>query len=388
MNPKSLKISIVVSDLAGGGVIRAFLLAQSLRRLGHNSEIVGFLFGKEIFAAAPSGIPVYSVTGEDYPKFFASARKLLRKIDGDIIYALKPKPTSFGISLLKKLKSRSPVILDIDDWELSWYGGDEWRYGPTLKQFYRDVFKKNGALRFPDGPLYVKWTEKLIKYANAVTVDTTFLKERFGGVYLPNGKDTSSFDPNRFDPDEMRARYGLSNYKVLMFPGAARPHKGLEDLLVALDKINQQDLRLVIVGENPYDDYCDKLIEKWRRWIIKLPRFPFEKMPEALSAAHVVVVPQRDTLGARCQFPLKLTDGMAMAKPVLATYVGDIPEILGDTGYLIKPGDSERMASVIKNIFEDYKAAEEKGRRSRERCKKLYSMEVMSNIIKDVIASL
>ena len=38
---------------------------------------------------------------------------------------------------------------------------------------------------------------------------------------------------------------------------------------------------------------------------------------------------------ARAQFPLKLTDGMAMAKPVLSTRVGDILEILSDTGYIV-----------------------------------------------------
>ena len=44
-----------------------------------------------------------------------------------------------------------------------------------------------------------------------------------------------------------------------------------------------------------------------------------EMMPEIVSAADVIVVPQRNTPAAQAQFPLKLTDGMAMAKPILAT---------------------------------------------------------------------
>ena len=123
---------------------------------------------------------------------------------------MKPKPTSFGLSLLKKLETRRPVILDIDDWELSWFGGDEWKYHPSFKQLYRDIFPKNGQLRQPDHPLYVKWMESLVNRADAVTVHTEFLKQRFGGIYLPNGKDTEMFDPAKYNPELSRQRYGLS----------------------------------------------------------------------------------------------------------------------------------------------------------------------------------
>ena len=383
-----MKVSLVVSDLSGGGAIRAFLLGQVLRKLKYEVEVVGFLFGKELFALPPSDIPVFSVPGNNYPENFKSAKKLLERIDGNIIYAVKPKPTSFGLSLLKKLQSRRPVLLDMDDWELSWHGGYEWKYRPSLKQFGRDILKKNGALRFPDHPLYIKWMESLVSYADAITIDTQFLKERFGGVYLPNGKDTSMFDPHKYDSEASRVRYGLSEYRILMFPGAPRPHKGVEDVLIALDKLNQSDLRLVIVGGNPYDDYDDKLIQQWGRWIIKLPKYPVEVMPEVVAAAHIVVVPQKDTAIARAQFPLKLTDGMAMAKPVLSTRVGDIPEILGETGYLVEPGSPKQIAQKIKFIFENLDEANERGSQARARCVELYSIETMASTLAEVIAKL
>ncbi len=129
-----------------------------------------------------------------------------------------------------------------------------------------------------------------------------------------------------------------------MFPGAPRPHKGVEDVLIALDKLNQPDLKLVIVGSNPYDDYDKKLIKKWGNRIVKLSKFPVETMPEVLAAADVVVVPQRKNYTTLAQFPLKLTDGMAMGKPILSTKVGDIPQILGDTGYLVEPDSPEEIA--------------------------------------------
>jgi len=385
---KKSKVSLVVSDLAGGGAIRAFLLGQVFKKLDYEVEVVGFLFGKELYAIPPEGIKVISVPGKHYPEFLVAAQELLKKIDGDIICAVKPKFTSFGLSLLKKLSIHRPVIVDMDDWELSWYGGNQWKYRPSFKQFAMDILKKDGALRYPDHPLYIKWMESLVSRADAITIDTQFLKERFGGVYLPNGKDTEMFDPSRYDPAASRVNYGLSGYRILMFPGAPRPHKGVEDVLVALEHLNQPDLRLIIVGGSPYDDYDDQLIQKWGRWIIKLPRAPVEAMPEIVAAAHVVVVPQRDTLTAQSQFPLKLTDGMAMAKPILSTRVGDIPDILGGTGYLVDPGSTEQIAQKIPEIFQDLDAANANGSRGRERCVKYYSVDTMAVILSDVIAGL
>lgn len=383
-----MKVSLVVSDLSGGGSVRAFLLAQVFKQLSYDVEIVGFLFGKELYAIPPDNIPIISIAGKNYPEFLPTARTALNKIDGDLIYAVKPKPTSFGISLIRKLQTKRPVLLDMDDWELSWHGGDEWSYRPSFKQLARDMFKNNGQLRYPDHPLYLKWLESLVSRADALTIDTQFLQQRFGGVYLPNGKDTSLFNPEQYDPETSRARYHLSGYRILMFPGAPRPHKGVEDVLIALDLLQEPDFRLVIVGGSPYDNYDEQLMEKWGRWIIKLPRLPVETMPEVLAAAHLVVVPQRDTTVARAQFPLKLTDGMAMAKPILSTYIGDIPEILGDTGYLVDAEAPEQIAQTIQLIFQDIDAANAKGVKSRERCIKYYSTDTMAVILSDVIAGL
>ena len=173
-----------------------------------------------------------------------------------------------------------------------------------------------------------------------------------------------------------------------MFPGAPRPYKGVEDILRALDQLNCSDYRLVIVGGSPYDKYDDSLIEKWGKWIIKLPSCPYEQMPDIVAAAHVIIVPQRDVPAARAQFPLKLTDGMAMAKPILATKVGDIPEILGDTGYLVDPGSSEQMAEQLTLIFQDLEAANRRGQRAQQRCAERYSVAAMADCLQTVLASL
>lgn len=387
-----MKISLIVSDLSSsgagrwGGAVRPFLLSQALRQIGYEVEILGFCQDGSPINFDNSPVPIVAIpSSKSYPQFWRSAQKLLARITGDIIYAYKLKPTSFGLALLKKMQTGRPVFLDIDDWELSWHGGDNWKYRPTVKQFAKDLLKADGALRQPDHPFYLNWIEKWVSKADRVTLHTRFLRERFGGIYVPNGKDTKLFDPANYDPDASRNRYGLSGYRVLMFPGAPRPYKGVEDVLTALDLLDESDLRLAIVGGSPYDDYDAKLNEKWGRWIVELPNSPPQMMPEIVSAAHLVVVPQRDHPATRAQFPLKLTDGMAMAKPVLATRVGDIPEILGETGYLVDPSSPRQIAAQIQWIFNHLDDANALGIQARARCVKHYGIERMSEILSEVI---
>jgi glycosyltransferase involved in cell wall biosynthesis len=384
------KVSLLVWNLStNDGVIRALLLSEALKRIGFDVEIVGFRFGQSLYSAIPETIPIRVVEATQYPQFFGSIAQLLPQIQGDILYAIKPQPGSFGVALLKQWldarqfsfgrnRTRKPLILDIDDWEMSWHGGDSFRYNWQPRQVLRDLLKPTGALLRPDHPVYLQTMERLIDRADAVTVHTSFLQKRFGGVFVPNGKDVDLFDPQHYDPETCRAKYGLSGYRVLMFPGAPRPYKGLEDVLTAIDLLNQPDLRLAIVGGNPYDDYDEQLKQQWGRWLIHLPRQPADRMPELIAAAHLIIIPQRNTAATQAQFPLKLTDGMSMAKPILSTRVGDIPQILGDTGYLVDPGSPEQLAAQIIHIFAHPAEAIDRGQRARQRCKENYSLEAMS----------
>jgi glycosyltransferase involved in cell wall biosynthesis len=380
------KISVLAPDLSGGGSTRVYLLAKVLQKLGYDVSVFGFMFGDNLYPQPPLSIPVTYVAGYNYPQIFNSGFNLLKEIDGNILYAIKPRPTSFGIALLKRLQSKTPVILDIDDWELSWFGGDDWEYKPTFKQLTRDLLKQDGGLRNPQHPLYLQWSEKLIEQADGITINNRFLEYRYGGTYLPNGKDTDLFNPENFDAQACREKYGLSDYKILMFPGTVRPHKGVEDVLIALTQLNQPDLRLVLVGGREIGDgYVESLIEKWGEWIIKLPPQPLDSMPEVVAAAHIIVVAQREDKTAIAQFPIKLTDGMAMAKPIIATRVGDIPEILADTGFLVNSQSPEEIATTIQQIFNNWDEATTKGIQARQRCINNYSLDNMANTLNQVI---
>jgi hypothetical protein len=67
------------------------------------------------------------------------------------------------------------------------------RIRPRPRQLARDILQKMVRFRESESPFYLRWMENLINPADAVTVNNQFLQKRYGGIYLPNGKDTQLF---------------------------------------------------------------------------------------------------------------------------------------------------------------------------------------------------
>ena len=85
-------------------------------------------------------------------------------------------------------------------------------------------------------------------------------------------------------------------------------------------------------------------------------------------------------------FPLSILESMAMGKPVIATAVGGIPEIVdpGVTGYLHQHGNSDELADAIMRLIEDPKKANYIGLTACEHVRKNYSREKFADEISKV----
>jgi glycosyltransferase involved in cell wall biosynthesis len=144
---------------------------------------------------------------------------------------------------------------------------------------------------------------------------------------------------------------------------------------------------LVLVGGREVGDApAEELARRWPRYVIRLPRFSTEQIPAVVAAAHVVVAPQRDTHAARAQFPMKLTDAMAMAKPIITTRVGDIPEVLDGAAFVVPPSSPEAIAAALRDAFERPDHARRLGEEARRRCVERYSVEALGKTLAGVLA--
>jgi glycosyltransferase involved in cell wall biosynthesis len=370
-----VKVSVLCFDLSNNSFGRAVLLAQALSGFC-DVEIVGPSRRGDIwFPLRQTSFPVKSFEWKRYPFFVPVIQRMLKEIDGDVILASKLMPTSFGIGLLKKRASGKPLIVDIDDWELGFfYHSGFWGRMGRLLNFSN-----------PNGLPHAWLMERLTGYADAVTVSNRFLQNKFNGILVPHCRDTSILDPGRFDSEAIKKTWGLQGKKVLMFLGTPRPHKGIDDLRVALEKIDDSNAHLLIVGADDPTSFCGAKWGAVRERVRVLPKIPFESLPEYLAAADILLVPQRQTTDSVGQMPAKLFDAMAMGKPIIATRVSDITEVLGDCGYLVDPGKPDELADAMRYILDHPEEAQRRGQGARERCKRLYDIRNMGAKLRELI---
>jgi glycosyltransferase involved in cell wall biosynthesis len=358
-----VKISVLAFDLSDNATGRADLLARLLAPRWE-VEVVGPRFGAAVWRPAIGGAVSHRALAVDgarrYPRFARLWRDLLARADGDVLYASKPRPTSYGAALLARRQRRRPLLLDIDDWEVGFFrrAGAWGTLGRALN------------LRNPNGLPWTWLMERLAGRADGLTVASRFLQRRFGGTLITHVRDTEAWDPARYDRAEARARLGVGAERVVMFLGTPRGHKGVDDLVEAVGELGA-GVRLVLVGA----DLEGEAARRWaaRPWVRLVGEIAFDDVPRYLVAADAVAVPQRATSDTVGQVPAKIFDAMALARPIVSTAVSMIPEILEGCGVLVPPGDVIALAASLRRLLDDPDGAAELGRRARARCEQHYS---------------
>jgi len=372
-----MKISILVHDLSSNSLVRTYPIAKVLER-HYQIEVIGPVFGKEIFKPYQDEFDYKPVRAycegsklKKIKKRIFGINGIADVVTGDIIYAFKPMYTSLGVGLLSKRRKQIPLILDIEDWDAAHFHEDILKnILISLKRFYE-----------PSNGLYNALMETQTKKANDITVVSKFLQNRFGGIKLPHGADVSFFDPAMFDKKKNRTQWNFKEEKIIMFCGTPIPHKGLEELIEAINIINRNDIKLMIVGGGKESLYVDNLIFKSQNTVIVSGYQPHSKMPELLSMADMIVLPQRKTLFSTAQVPGKVFEAMAMAKPIIASNISDLPEILDGCGWIVEPENPEQLAEKILYVLNNPEEAEEVGNKARQKCIEKYSWDVMEEIL-------
>lgn len=371
-------VSVVSPDLSHNCLGRAYVLAQLIER-NHEVEIVGPQLRDDIWEPIKDEYEYKGVrTGSRLYQFPFAVPDLLNRISGDVVYASKPRTTSYGLSLLATLGRDRPLILDVDDWET----GFSYRHG-RVETYLKGVPR----LLTANSIYYKRSLEALSGLADTHTVSNRFLQDRFDGTIIPHAKDTDKLDPTRFDKTNVRDELDLPPDDFLvMFSGTPRPHKGVDDLARAVAAIDRDDVRAVVVGAHE-SEYVDTVRKLGGDSIILRGMQPFDEIPKWLAAADVIAIPQKDNPATWGQMPSKVFDAMAMAKPVIASDVSDLPTVLEDCGRIIEPGDIEELREAIVDLARHPELCEELGRRARQRCIKKYSYDALAPVMNNLITS-
>ena len=361
-----MRIAILSHNLTSNAAMRAHRLGLAAR---HFAEVrmFGPVKHRGVWAALPQEDWIQPIESKNLPKFYKSSLELILAAEADLIIAVKPFLASYGVALLAGECRKIPVILDIDDLDVA--------LAPKVPPSLPETLEQ---LRDPASTVYLRILSKATSAASGVTVASTRLQNRFGGTLIHHGCPVERFNPDRIDRESARQKLGFSG-PVVVFPGTRRTHKGLKPLAKAVARVPKARLAVFVRG----DDYTQP---EWADApLIRIPVMPYASLPELLTAADVVAIPQLNTEAASHQMPMKVYDAMAMGRPIVASSVSDLPAVLEDCARLVPPNDVSALAGAIVDLLKNPAEAARLGQSARERCLKHYSMEQVAGALADAV---
>jgi glycosyltransferase involved in cell wall biosynthesis len=204
------------------------------------------------------------------------------------------------------------------------------------------------------------------------------------GHYLPYVDDL----PSR---QEARRRLDLpDDAPAILFFGQIKEVKGLEILLQALPILAKDHpaVRLVIAGQVWKADWSRyaSLIEQLglgERIHLHLGHIPDREVASFFVAADAVALPYHHVYQSGV-----LLMALSYARPVVATRVGGLAEVLkdGETGLLVPPADPQSLARALVAILDDPEEASMMGRRGRKLVAERYAWPRIASLTREAYA--
>jgi len=202
---------------------------------------------------------------------------------------------------------------------------------------------------------------------------------------IPNGVNIVEFDPNLNKSSFLKSikqRFSI----IILHVGRIAKVKGIDILIHALNSVltKHKDIGLLIVGSDyGYKKQLEILIDKLglNQNIIFCGTLPKSLLLETYYISDIVVIPSEIEM-----FGMASIEAGFFGKPVIATNVGSIPEIIQDefNGFLVPYGDPVILASKILTLINNPELRNYFGRNARNRVLDKYSWERIVDSIESV----
>jgi L-malate glycosyltransferase len=365
---------VAVADLWAGAEAQLAILLRSLSKL-EDLEVSAVLFnsGRLAHDLQAAGVKTHVIPETDHHalSIVNELRNYFRRHPVDILHTHKYKDNVLGV-----LASRGQGI-------------------PFVVRTIHGAPEPFSGIQAFKMTLY----EALDRLANRRVVDRLLavslalqesLVSRFGiekVTCVHNAVDVDEIGSTR-DPASLRNELGLGHRDVIIGTmGRLAPVKGLEIFLRAARIIKDRDriAKFLVAGDGPLHD---QLVGITRRLDLE---------HEVLFLGHRC--DNHDILGIMDLFvlpslsegiPLVLLEALALARPVVATAVGGIPEIVehGVSGLLVEAGDANALAGACLRVIDDPVFGRQMGSAGRRRVETAFSAAVMAADVAKVYRTL
>ena len=220
-----------------------------------------------------------------------------------------------------------------------------------------------------------KWLESRV-YSNCDVIVALNEEQRqylsnsgFKAVYIPNGVEIEKYTPN------------YSDEGYIYFAGRIVKSKGLQYLIKAYSMLNSEirdEFELVIGGFGPEKENLENLASKLgiKNRITFLPWLSNLDFIKKIACSSVYVMPSLFE-----GLPVALLEAMALGKPVIASNIPGIQEVLthGKDGFLFKAGDVFEFKKYLELLLEDKDLQKRIGKNARKTVEEKYTLEKVAD---------
>jgi glycosyltransferase involved in cell wall biosynthesis len=282
----------------------------------------------------------------------------------DILHAHLPHGEVYGEAALRSFPSRPFVITRHNDDRFRRWLPFQWVFAASLRRAGRVIAISNSIRRF------LIEVEKV----SPEKIET-----------IPYGLDADAF-AHSAHPGGFRRSSGMQDTPLVGFIGRLNRQKGVDILLraFALVELRHPTARLVLAGDGP-----DRVRLARTAKSLGLRRVDFlgwrNDAVDILADIDLLVMPSRWE-----GFGMVALEAMALSKPVVASRVSALPEIIvpGETGRLVEPDRPEELAEAVLSILSDPARAAEMGRAGRRRALSEFPVERMARHTAEVYRAL
>jgi glycosyltransferase involved in cell wall biosynthesis len=392
----------------GGHAHHVRLLGQELVKRGHEVEVVSLAGPRGASVEMDGGVVVHRIAGwsRAFSRFSADPERTLHPTvrDPGLVHAL-----------VKLIRERRPDVVHAHGWViyslLPFLPSQETRLVVTMHEYGLVCPKmtfvyKDGVC---EGPKYLKCvacasSQYGVARATALTTGMATSRrslrrvDRYIAVSnavaracapLSEGSHQSFDVIPPFVPDAtfqlegtVRPLFVPPQGDYLMFAGALAPHKGIDVLLEAWQGL-KSPIPLVLVGLRRHDSP-----RQFPEGVIVVENIPHGEVLRALKHCTIAVVP------SRWPEPMATVamEAMATGRPVIASAVGGLPEMIQDgvTGILVPPNDSSALTTSLTKLIAEPELRTRMGQAALQRAA-IYSASVVvpqiERVYREVVAA-
>lgn len=359
----------------GGPALHVAYLSAGLQSRGYETTLVAgsLAHGEESMAGVADDLGVPILTVPELHREISPLRDLravyrlasiIREVRPTILHTHTAKAGAIGrFGALLAGDARPPIVVHTF-------------HGHVLRGYF-DPLPSN-AFRLLERVL-ARRTTALVAVSPEVRDDLVSLgvapRDRFTVIRLGIGLDERVGASGEVSGAETRRLLGLPATRFTVgWIGRMTGVKRTGDVLLALRKLREQgvDACLCMVGDGPDRDALER--RAYDLGIAKDVLFLGyqEEVAPYYAAFDALILPS-----ANEGTPVSVIEALAAAKPVVATRVGGVPDVVreGIDGFLVEPGDTEAMADRLARLAGDPELRRRMGESGRERVRSRYSVD-------------